>query len=158
MTKKPFRKVQPYQIDLVILWKRVEKLTYPECVERLVQLFGEEVRVTEQAIQKRLLHREKQYQNNSVIGKRFESAEGLDDETLLNWMRSQLYLHTYAAAATNDAAEMRRNADVLLKVMRAKKDLVSPEADESDKAAAEWLKQIQGVAEDNQRVIAKEVN
>jgi hypothetical protein len=148
----------PWQIDLAILWKRVEKLTYPEIVERLVQLFGEEVRVTEQAVQKRILHREKQYQNDNVIGKRFESAESLDDETLLNWMRSQLYMHTYAAASTNDAAEMRRNADVLLKVMRAKKDLVAPEQDESDKAAAEWLKQIQGIAEDNQKVVAKEIN
>lgn len=152
-TGKPYRVLEGYHIDLALLWKRTERSTYPEIIERLVQLFGEEKRVTQQALQKRILAREKELQKGEVVGKSFESADGLSDEDLLTYLRTQLYMHTYIAASKQDVNEMRKSADTLLKVLRAKKDLLGDDADESDKAAADFLRQIQNIKHENDKAL-----
>lgn len=149
MAKGRYRIIEDWQVDLCILWKRAERLTYPEIIDRLVLLFGEEARISQQAVQKRILSREEKLKAGNVIGKSFESADGLSDEKLLDFMRTQLYMHTYIAASKQDVNEMRKSADSLLKVLRAKKDLLGEDADESDKAAADFLRQIQNITKDN---------
>lgn len=144
-----FRKLAPWQIDLAIIWKRNEGLTFPEIIDRMVSLFGEDAKITPNGLKKRIMRREANWKSGKVRGRIFEDANKIDDSSLLDWMRSELYLRVYLAAAANNFSEITRGADTLLKVMRAKKELLQSDESEEDKKINEMLKAFQQVTKEN---------
>lgn len=148
-----FRILMDYMIDMALFWQAEEGLTIPECLERIVHLFGEDKRVSVQALHKRMKTRKAKLRNETFLGRAFEVADGMSDEDLLNWMRSQLHLHLYVAVKNQDPAEIRRNSDTLLKVLRAKKDLLGAGEDDSDKAFKEFADKFEELAKANMKAV-----
>jgi hypothetical protein len=138
----PKRKLEDYQVDLVILWVDQEKMTYPKCIERLVSMFGEDVRVTVNGLMNRVHQRREFYNSGMVAGNNLLSMDKLDDKSLLDWIQAAMYRYTYSSVAADNVPEIRRNVDTLLKVIKMKRDIAGSSDEDAEKEAQEFLEKI----------------
>lgn len=147
MSQKRGKVLLEHHVDLAILWRDVEGLSYPECVSRLVDLFGEELQVTPEALTKRINRRLESLGNAGVdIKKTIANPNDLSDAELVEWMRYLMYSEIYIAKSKNDSAAIRQSIKTTLDVLKFKKDLGSGASDEDEemKKMTTLLKQIQG--------------
>lgn len=137
------RKLQDFHIDLVIMWRSTEGLSYSECLERLVKLFGEEVRTSKQNLIIRAGTRLKKLERGEVP-LRIKELDSLSNEDLLTWLKTLIYYQVHSAQAKNNPKELRANAEVMIKILRAIKDLSGDEQEDQLSAMDILLKELRG--------------
>lgn len=134
--------LQDYHVELAIYWQDVEGLTLSQINDRLITYFENYEGVSEAALSQRInrLRKDKSYGIKSK--KSIPNPASLTDSDLLDWLRALMYEEVFIAKAKSDSIAIRKSADSMLKVLRAKKELTSIESDD-DKAAKQLLKEIQ---------------
>lgn len=154
--------LQDWHLDFVIMWKDNEGMSLPEAHKRLVDYFPE-AKTTFKALEIRYYKRRKQLENGTIqvkgLKKHLPSPEDLSDDQMIEWVKLETYRRTLLSAYADDDAGWRRNADLTLKVLRAKRDLAGA-TDESDeeKQAKALLKLVQGGRDEDEDAEHKELN
>jgi TusA-related sulfurtransferase len=140
------RRLPDYFIDLVIAWRSLEDMSYAECVERIVKLFGAEKRVTPQNLNIRVKRRLAKLERGEVPLK-VKNPNDLTNEELLDWFKALMYYQVYSAQAKNDSKSLRQNIETSIKIMRAKVDLAGGTEEEELSAMDKLLKELRGEEE-----------
>lgn len=132
MTKRRQQYIEDWHMDLVVSWRKDEGLTLKQCVERLNSNWPD-VNFTYKAVEQRYYSLPKHVREGRELTKSFAqvSVEEVGEIGILEILKAETFNRLKISSVKEDASNYRRDAELMLKVLRMKKDYANNESEEA---------------------------